>query len=80
MADMIGWVATIIMVGGSLSLANQLLVGWWLLLFGNVLFAASGVISGLTSLVAVSIIMGVLDIYGIYNWKKRSNGNNPSSK
>lgn len=75
MADIIGWVATIIMVGGSLSLANQLIVGWWLLLFGNILFAASGAIAGLTSLVAVSIIMGGLDVYGIYNWKK-SNANN----
>jgi hypothetical protein len=39
------------------------------MLAGNVGWAAAGWISGMYSLIGVSVLMGVLDVYGIYRWR-----------
>lgn len=68
-ADIVGWAATILMVWGSIDIAHKKVRGLWLMLFGNVAWIVAGYLSGLYSLVGVSILMGALDYYGIYKWK-----------
>jgi hypothetical protein len=69
MADIVGWIATAIMAVGSLDIAHKRVRGLWLMLAGNVGWAAAGWISGMYSLIGVSVLMGVLDVYGIYRWR-----------
>lgn len=70
MADIIGWIATAIMVWGSIDIAHKKVRGLWLMFAGNFGFIAAGYLCGLYSLVGVSILMGLLDLYGVYHWKK----------
>lgn len=69
MADIIGWIATAIMVWGSIDIAHKKVRGLWLMFIGNVAWIMAGYLSGLYSLVGVSILMGALDLYGVYRWK-----------
>lgn len=71
MADIIGWIATGIMAVASVDIAHKKLRGWWLMLAGNLLWGIVGCLSGLTSIVGVSILMGVLDLYGIKQWSDK---------
>lgn len=70
MADVIGWIGTALMVVGSIWIAHKNINGLWMMLLGNVTFIVAGYMAGLSSLVAVSILMAVLDGYGIYQWRK----------
>lgn len=71
-SDVIGWVGTAYIAIGSYKIAHYRISGYWWFLFGNILFAASGIMTGLTSLVGVSALLAALDIYGIYQWSKRA--------
>jgi hypothetical protein len=70
MIDYMGWIATVIMAVGSLYIAHKKVLGLWLMLVGNAVWLGVGYASGLSSLVGVSIMMGILDYYGIYRWTK----------
>lgn len=70
MADIFGWVASSIMVFASIDIAHKNIRGLWLMVLGNLFWMVVGLLSGLYSLVVVSIIMSGLDFYGIYRWKK----------
>lgn len=76
MIDWIGWVGTGIMALGSIDIAHKRVRGLWLMLVGNGFWGIVGVYTGLTSLVGVSIMMGVLDIYGIKCWASPISGRN----
>lgn len=69
MADLVGWVGTALMGSGSIYIAHKNILGLWLMLIGNVAFLASGYLSGLSSLMAVSTMMICLDYYGITRWR-----------
>jgi len=68
MADIVGWIATAIMAVGSIDIAHKRVRGLWLMLLGNVGWAAAGFLTGLYSLIGVSVVMGLLDLYGILKW------------
>lgn len=69
MADFIGWIATVIMMFGSIGVAHKKIIGLWLFLVGNILWIVVAYMTNLWSLAAVSVILGVLDGYGIHKWK-----------
>lgn len=69
MADLIGWVATVIVGCGSIDIAHKKIRGLWLFLVGNCLWGVVGGMTNLWSLVVVSIMLGALDLYGIYHWR-----------
>lgn len=72
MSDILGWVGTVIMAVASIKIAHKKIIGLWLMLLGNVVFIVVGILSGLTSLIGVSILMGALDYYGIRCWNEDS--------
>lgn len=71
MIDTIGWIGTAIMAFASIDIAHMRLRGWWLMLVGNIIWCVVGYLSGLTSIIGVSILMGGLDIYGLKKWKRQ---------
>ena len=70
MTDLIGWAATVFTILGTYELAHKRMRGWWLFIMCNVLWGVVGSMSGLGSLVAASIILGIGDSYAIYVWRK----------
>lgn len=73
MSDILGWIATAIMVWGSLDIAHKNVRGLWLMVVGNLFWMGTGYLSGLYSLIGVSVIMIGLDFYGICKWGKNDN-------
>jgi len=71
MIDLIGWIGTVVFVVAALFVAHKNITGMWLMLLGNALFGIVGVASGITSLVGVSVIMCVVDFYGIWKWGEK---------
>jgi hypothetical protein len=69
--DLLGWIGTAIMAAGSIDIAHKNIRGLWMMLLGNVFWGAAGVMSDMTSLIAVSLLMGGLDVYGILKWSER---------
>ena len=57
------------MVWGSVDIAHKKVRGLWLMFYGNFGWVAAGYLSGLYSLIVVSILMAALDLYGIYKWR-----------
>ena len=70
MSDIVGWIATGIMAAGSLDIAHKRVRGLWMMLLGNFGWGYAGYLSGLYSLIGVSVLMGILDVYAIYHWSK----------
>lgn len=69
MTDWIGWVATAVMAVASIYVAHKNVAGLWLMFLGNILWAVVGYRADLNSLIAVSFMLGVLDLYGVHKWK-----------
>jgi len=67
--DIIGWIGNTVMALGSVDIAHKRVRGLWLMFCGNVIWAVVGYQSGLSSLIGVSILMGVLDLYGVHKWR-----------
>lgn len=70
MTDLIGWVGTVVFIAAAILIAHKNIVGMWLTLLGNLLFGIVGYMSGLSSLVGVSVTMALVDFYGIYKWSE----------
>jgi len=70
MSDLIGWISTAIMAAGSYDIAHKHCRGLWLMLVGNVGWCVAGYLSGMYSLIGVSVLMGILDLYGIHKWRR----------
>jgi hypothetical protein len=68
MSDTLGWIATALMVWASIDIAHFKVRGFWLMVLGNIFWGVAGYLSGLSSLVAVSIVMIIMDFYGIKKW------------
>lgn len=71
LADILGWVGTATMVLGSIRIAHKKVSGLVYMFLGNVLFVVVGFLTGLWSLVAVSVLMATLDLYAVYHWRKK---------
>ena len=68
-ADIIGWFGLTAFVFGDILIAvKYMIVGLLLCVLGNSLFTIQGFASGLSSLWAVSILLGIINIIGVVNW------------
>ena len=70
MTDAIGWLATAVMAVASIDIAHKNVRGLWLMVVANCFWGYVGCCQGLSSLIGVSIMMGMLDCYGITQWRK----------
>lgn len=72
-ADIIGWVGNIFYVAGAILIAiKRPRLGQFINIIGGLAYAIQGFIAGLSSLLAIEIILVIINSYGVYNWKQRS--------
>ncbi len=71
MADLFGYAATAIMLGGNIFLVKKNVSGMWLMLLGNMCWGVVGCLGDLPSLISASVIFGSLNIWGVVKWSKK---------
>lgn len=69
MADLIGWFGTAAIVYASYLIAHKRIVGYFWFGVANALFLWQGWLAWLPSLMAVSLFMIGMDVYGWYQWR-----------
>ena len=69
--EILGWIGNIFFVIGCLSIARRKTIrGLILNSLGNLLYLAQAIIMFNISLVMLSVFLGIINGYGIWNWKK----------
>lgn len=66
--DKVGWLGNICLVSGALFIAQQNILGLVLNVLGNLCYIYYGHYSKSSSILALSFILGSLNVYGIFNW------------
>lgn len=69
-ADFIGWVANIFFIFGVYQIGEKKISGFYFNTVGNLLYVVQGYMTALYSLTILSIILVLLNIKGIYQWRK----------
>ena len=72
-ADSIGWIGNLFFLLGAIFLARRNICGFISNIFGNTLYLIQGAILGIKSLETISVILVIINIYGIFKWRQRSN-------
>lgn len=69
MVDVIGWCGTVLFAWASILIAYKRRSSFIVLFIANLAYAVVGYLSDLTSLVAVSIFMCGMDVFGWWKWR-----------
>ena len=70
MINTIGWIGNGCFILGAILLAQKKIFGWTYQILGNLAYIIQGYFLGVSSLWALSVILIITNIYGIYQWKK----------
>lgn len=68
--DTFGWIASVAMLVGGYGVAHKKLWGLWAFLWGNAAWAVIGLVTGLYSLLVLSLAFCVMDFYAINMWRR----------
>ena len=69
-ADVLGWIGNVGFIAGAVLIARKSIWGLWLNVFGNLCYIVVGLLSELPSLFVCSLVLLLINIYGIYHWSK----------
>lgn len=69
--DIIGHVGNIGFILGAFLISRKNIYGFFALGWGNIAYIIQGFIIGTYSLVFISLYLLLMNIYGIYNWRKK---------
>jgi len=72
MINEIGWIGNFFFAMGAIYLANKRTIGWFYNVLGNACYVTQGILAGLDSLWVISIFLLTINIWGIYNWRKKN--------
>ena len=67
-ADVIGWIGSAFFGLGTILLAYKSMWGFILNLIGNLCYVKQGHMVGLKSLTILSMVLSILDLFGLYKW------------
>jgi len=72
LADIFGWIGNIGFILGLYYLAKMKkpIHSMWWNVFGNALYAIYSILLNTPSLVVLSLLLIVMNLYGVYSWKK----------
>jgi len=68
--EILGWVATTILLIGYFLNARKQTISWLFWIVGNTIMGIYAYLISSMSVVALSVILVGLNIYGFYSWKK----------
>ena len=68
--EILGWVATTILLIGYFLNARKQTISWLFWIVGNTILGIYAYLISSMSVVALSVILVGLNIYGFYSWKK----------
>lgn len=71
--DLLGWVATAIVIFGTCLLYNKKKSGWLIRVVGNTLWVIVGFMLGMTSIIACEGTFILVDTIGYLKWRKDEN-------
>lgn len=69
--QIIGWVGNYGFFLGAVLVANKKISGWVCQLIANVLYIYQSWLMGNNSLMWLSIVLGCVNIYGVYQWSRK---------
>lgn len=69
MIEVLGWVGNINFIVGMLLIANKDRMGFLFNTVGNACYVGQGYLNGTLSLVAISIFLIAVNVYGITRWR-----------
>ncbi len=69
--DLIGWIGNFCFVTGGLLLAKKKIFGWTYQILGNLSYLIQGLFLSVTSLWILSCLLIGMNIYGIFQWRKK---------
>ena len=69
--DILGWIGNLFFIVGAIFIARKKLIGFYGNAIGNIFYVIQGLLVGTLSLAVLSITLIFINIYGIYNWKKK---------
>ena len=72
MINEIGWLGNLFFALGAIYLANKKTIGWYYNVLGNSCYITQGILLGLDSLWVISAFLLTINIWGIYNWRKKN--------
>lgn len=67
----IGWIGNLGFFLGAILIAKKNIGGWWLQLLANILYINQAWLLNNNSLLWLSIVLGFVNIFGIYNWRNK---------
>lgn len=68
--DMLGWIANIGFILGAFFIAKKRVSGFYYLGGANVIYILMGILLKSSSIVAISVYLLAMNIYGIINWRR----------
>lgn len=68
--EVLGWIATAILLIGYYLNAKQKLSSWMFWFIGNAVMLAYAMIIGSHSVAFLSVVLMVMNVYGYISWKK----------
>jgi len=68
MINLLGWIGNIGFLLGAVMLAKHKISGWYWQILGNLLYAIVAYLTNISSLVILSIILIIINIYGALKW------------
>ncbi|GEM_PF-2941083 len=68
--QLIGWIGNFLFLIGALCICKKNILGFYIQAIANGLYIWQSIILNNTSLCWLSIILGIVNIYGIYKWKE----------
>ena len=68
--DILGWLGNIGFIVGAIALAKKSRYGFHWQIFGNAMYLIQAIFLNISSLLILSIILILINLYGIFHWKK----------
>jgi len=71
MIDLLGWLGNFGFLFGAIWLARKLIAGFYAQAIANLFYIAQSILLHNSSLLCLSVMLCLFNIYGIYKWSKK---------
>lgn len=76
----IGWVANVFCIYGVYAIGNKNIVGFYSTIIANILYVTQSYLMNNSALLWLSLVLIILNIKGIINWRKKDDSHTKNKK